>query len=155
MNCSAIRITIAIARTEGMIDRATKIVPREEIFAQSGLQFMQFNTLYQLLAMRLANSPLLEAAESLLMMPDLFHWLLTGVKANEFTDATTTQFFDPRRKRLGDGPAGAIRAADAHSRRSDPARHDARAAAADGGRSNRLNERQSRRCRARTTRPAP
>jgi rhamnulokinase len=86
------------ARTEGMIDRATTIVPREEIFAQSGLQFMRFNTLYQLLAMRLARSPLLEAAESLLMMPDLFHWLLTGVKANEFTEATTTQFFDPRRE---------------------------------------------------------
>jgi rhamnulokinase len=86
------------ARTEGMIERATKIVPRDEIFAQSGLQFMRFNTLYQLLAMRLANSPVLEAAESLLMMPDLFHWLLTGVKANEYTDATTTQFYDPRRK---------------------------------------------------------
>ena len=85
-------------RTEGMIERATQIVPRAEIFAQSGLQFMRFNTLYQLLAMRLAKSPLLEAAESLLMMPDLFHWLLTGVKANEFTDATTTQFYDPRRK---------------------------------------------------------
>jgi len=47
--------------------------------------------------MRLENSPLLDAAESLLMMPDLFHWLLTGVKANEMTDATTTQFFDPQR----------------------------------------------------------
>ncbi len=86
------------SRTEEMIDRATKIVPREEIFAQSGLQFMRFNTLYQLLAMRLSKSPLLDAAESLLMMPDLFHWLLTGVKANEYTDATTTQFYDPRRK---------------------------------------------------------
>ncbi len=84
--------------TEGMIDRATQIVPREEIFAHSGLQFMRFNTLFQLLAMRMANSPLLDAAESMLLMPDLFHWLLTGVKANEFTDATTTQFFDPRRR---------------------------------------------------------
>jgi rhamnulokinase len=85
-------------RTEGMLERAMAIVPREQIFAQSGLQFMRFNTLYQLLAMRLVKSPLLDAAESLLMMPDLFHWLLTGMKANEFTDATTTQFFDPRRK---------------------------------------------------------
>jgi rhamnulokinase len=71
-------------------------VPRETIFARSGLQFMQFNTLYQLWAMRLANSPLLDCAERLLMMPDLFHWLLTGTKSNEFTNATTTQFFDPR-----------------------------------------------------------
>jgi rhamnulokinase len=85
------------ARTDGMLERAMEIVPREEIFARSGLQFMRFNTLFQLLAMKLAKSPLLDVAESLLMMPDLFHWLLTGVKANEFTDATTTQFFDPRR----------------------------------------------------------
>jgi rhamnulokinase len=89
--------------TEGMIERATQIVPREEIFAESGLQFMRFNTLFQLLAMRLANSPLLEAAESILLMPDLFHWLLTGLKANEFTNATTTQFFDPRRRAWATG----------------------------------------------------
>ncbi len=84
-------------RTEGMLDRALAIVPREEIFAATGLQFMQFNTLYQLLAMHMAWSPLLAAAESFLMMPDLFHWLLTGEKANEQTNASTTQFFDPRR----------------------------------------------------------
>jgi rhamnulokinase len=83
-------------RTDGMLDRALAIVPREEIFAQTGLQFMQINTLYQLLAMRLAESPLLAEATDFLMIPDLFHWLLTGVKANEFTMATTTQFFDPR-----------------------------------------------------------
>ena len=79
-----------------MLDKAFAIVPREEIFAETGLQFMEFNTLYQLLAMKLADSPLLDMAESLLMMPDLFHWLLTGVKANEFTDASTTQFFNPK-----------------------------------------------------------
>ncbi len=86
------------SRTEGILERAMRIVPREEIFAQTGLQFMRFNTLFQLLAMRQAESPVLEAAESLLLMPDLFHWLLTGVKANEFTNATTTQFFNPREK---------------------------------------------------------
>ena len=92
--------SVALSRQQhGGDDRAgLQIVPREEIFAQSGLQFMRFNTLFQLLAMRMANSPLLDAAESMLLMPDLFHWLLTGVKANEFTDATTTQFFDPRRR---------------------------------------------------------
>ncbi|HEX3725089.1 MAG TPA: FGGY family carbohydrate kinase, partial [Pirellulales bacterium] len=83
-------------RTDGLLERALEIVPRERIFSQTGLQFMQFNTLYQLWAMRLAGSPLLDAAERLLMIPDLFHWLLTGVKANEFTNATTTQLFDPR-----------------------------------------------------------
>ena len=83
------------ARTNGMLERAFSMVPREEIFRHTGLQFMQFNTLYQLLAMELANSPLLEAAETLLMIPDLFHWLMTGQKCNEFTDATTTQFYNP------------------------------------------------------------
>ncbi len=81
--------------TDGILERALAIVPREEIFAATGLQFMQFNTLYQLLALRLANSPLLDMAERFLMIPDLFNWLLTGVQANEFTNATTTQFFDP------------------------------------------------------------
>jgi rhamnulokinase len=84
-------------RTEGMIERAFEIVPRDEIFAATGLQFLQINTLYQLLAMRMSSSPLLDIAETLLMVPDLFHWLLSGEKANEMTDASTTQFFDPRR----------------------------------------------------------
>jgi rhamnulokinase len=83
-------------RTDGMLQRAFAIVPRKEIFMQTGLQFMQINTLYQLLSMRLAGSPLLAETTDFLMIPDLFHWLLTGVKANEFTMATTTQFFDPR-----------------------------------------------------------
>jgi len=83
------------SRTNGMMERAFQIVPREEIFRHSGLQFMQFNTLYQLLAMKLANSPLLDVAETLLMMPDLFHWLLTGTKCNEMTDASTSQFYNP------------------------------------------------------------
>ena len=86
------------ARTTGMLERAFQIVSREEIFAATGLQFMEFNTLYQLVAMRLAKSSLLDAAQSFLMMPDLFHWLMTGVKANEYTDLSTTQFYDPRTK---------------------------------------------------------
>ncbi len=83
-------------RTNGLLERAFQIVPREQIFAHTGLQFMQLNTLYQLWAMKLAGSSVLDAAKSLLMVPDLFHWLLTGVKANEYTDATTTQFFNPQ-----------------------------------------------------------
>jgi len=83
------------ARTNGMLEKAYSMVPRPEIFQHTGLQFMQFNTLYQVLAMKLAGSPLLEMAQTLLMMPDLFHWLLTGRKSNEFTNATTTQFYNP------------------------------------------------------------
>jgi rhamnulokinase len=83
------------ARTNGMLEKAFSLMPRKEIFRHTGLQFMQFNTLYQLLAMKLSGSPLLDIAETLLMVPDLFHWLLTGQKCNEFSDATTSQFFNP------------------------------------------------------------
>jgi rhamnulokinase len=83
------------SRTNGMMERAFSMVPRQEIFRHTGLQFMQFNSLYQLLAMKLGRSPLLDAAETLLMVPDLFHWLLTGQKCNEFTEATTSQFYNP------------------------------------------------------------
>jgi rhamnulokinase len=83
-------------RTAGIFDKAFPIVSREEIFAETGLQFIEFNTLFQLLAMKLENSPLLEAAETFLMMPDVFNWLLTGEKVNELTDASTTQFYNPQ-----------------------------------------------------------
>ncbi len=83
------------SRTNGILEKAFSMVPRAEIFRHTGLQFMQFNTLYQLLAMKLGKSPLLDVAETILLMPDLFHWLLTGVKCNEMTDASTSQFYDP------------------------------------------------------------
>ena len=82
-------------RTDGAMERAFRIVPREEIFAQTGLQFMDFNSLYQLMVMREKNSPLFDVAQRLLQIPDLFHWLLSGVESNEFTNATTTQCFNP------------------------------------------------------------
>ena len=83
-------------RTAGIFDKAFAVVSREEIFAETGLQFMEFNTLYQLLAMKLQNSPLLEIAESFLMIPDLFHWLLSGERGIEYSNASTTQFLNPR-----------------------------------------------------------
>lgn len=83
-------------RTAGIFDKAFPIVPREEIFAETGVQFMEFNTLYQLLAMKLQGSPLLETAETFLMIPNLINWMLTGEKANERTNATTTQFYNPQ-----------------------------------------------------------
>ena len=82
-------------RTDGAMQRAFEIVPREQIFAQTGLQFMEFNSLYQLMVMKEQNSPLFDAAERLLQIPDLFHWLLSGVESNEFTNATTTQCYNP------------------------------------------------------------
>ncbi len=83
-------------RTEGMLAAAFQAVPREVIFGQTGIQFMEINTLYQLLAMRRHGDGALDAARALLMMPDLFNFWLTGEKSCEFSDATTTQCFDPR-----------------------------------------------------------
>jgi rhamnulokinase len=78
-------------RTEGMVEKAFEWVPKEEIYETTGIQFIRINTLYQLLAMR--GSPLLEVTESLLLIPDLINYWLTGEKACEFTNATTTQLY--------------------------------------------------------------
>lgn len=83
------------ARTQGALESAFARVPRETIFAETGLQFMELNTLYQLLALQAAGSPALAAARRMLLMPDLFHWLLCGEKSNEQTDASTTQLYNP------------------------------------------------------------
>jgi len=85
-------------RTEGMFDIAFQKVPRDEIYRRTGIQFMRLNTLYQLLSMVVQKSPQLKIAKTLLMMPDLFHFWLSGEKVNEFTEATTTQFYDPIRR---------------------------------------------------------
>jgi rhamnulokinase len=85
-------------RTDGIPEKAFKRVPREQIFAQTGIQFMQINTLYQLLAMSLQKSPLLDAAQTFLTIPDLFNYWLSGKICCEFTNATTTQCFDPLRR---------------------------------------------------------
>src|ERR1051325_5385025 len=87
------------ARTHGVMARALRRVSREKIFAASGLQFMEINTLYQLIALQKANPEILAAADCLLMMPDFFHWCLSGARVAEFTDATTTQFFHPTKRR--------------------------------------------------------
>lgn len=86
------------SRADGMLEEAFNRVPREQIFAQTGIQFMQINTLYQLLAMSKQKSPLLEAAQTFLTIPDLFNYWLSGAIFCEFTNATTTQCFDPLRR---------------------------------------------------------
>lgn len=82
------------ARNRGMIERAFERISRKDFFRATGLQFIEINTAYQLLAMRLEESPLLEIAERFLMVPDFLHWQLTGEKVNEFTNASTTQLLD-------------------------------------------------------------
>jgi rhamnulokinase len=83
-------------RTEGMFEEAFRRVRREEIYERTGIQFIPINTLYQLMALVTSRDPQLEAATSLLTMPALLAYWLTGTQADEFTDATTTQCYDPR-----------------------------------------------------------
>ena len=82
-------------RTDNLMQEAFKTCSKELIFKKTGLQFLQFNSLYQLLAMKKCDSPLLEMSQSMLMMADLFHWLLTGEKCNEMTLASTSQLYNP------------------------------------------------------------
>ncbi len=87
------------ARNNGMLERTFAVLPQEEIFAATGIQFMQLNSLYQLYAARLAGSPALDAAGKLLFMPDLLAYWLCGVARSEMSIASTSQFYDPARKR--------------------------------------------------------
>jgi len=84
-------------RTDGMPARAFARVPAAEIFEKTGIQFMQINTLFQLFSMAEAQDPQLQVAQTLLMMPDLFHYWFTGQKRAEYTIATTSQMFDSHR----------------------------------------------------------
>ncbi len=86
------------SRTDGMMDKAFAKVPRDKIFDATGIQFMQLNSLFQLFAMKQANSAVLDAAETLLFMPDLFNYLFTGARKSEFSIATTSQMYDPRKR---------------------------------------------------------
>jgi rhamnulokinase len=79
------------ARTDGMMEQTFRKMPRAEIFARTGVQFLPFNTLYQLLAFKEQNPGLLDQADCLLLMPDFLHWCLCGARTVEFTNATTTQ----------------------------------------------------------------
>ncbi|HMA53122.1 MAG TPA: rhamnulokinase family protein, partial [Acidobacteriota bacterium] len=85
-------------RNAGAMEDYFKLVPRPALYEATGIQFMPFNTLFQVYAMVRERSPLLDAAADLLFMPDLFNFLLTGRKAAEFTIASTSQFLDPRTK---------------------------------------------------------
>lgn len=83
-------------RTEGMLDEALRYVTREEIFEQTGVQFLSINTLMQLMYLRYLRSPALSAADCFLMIPDLLNFWLSGLMSSEVTIASTTQFYNPR-----------------------------------------------------------
>ena len=93
------------SRTDGMMEAAFELVPRGEIYRATGIQFMQINTVYQLLAMASASSSRLRTAKRLLMMAGLFHYFFTGEGVAEFSLATTSQMYDPTR---GDWARGVL-----------------------------------------------
>ena len=86
------------SRTTGVLEKVFDLMPRPSIFELSGCQFMEINTIYQLYSMVLTDSPLLRFAETFLTIPDLINFWLTGQKVSEFTNATTTQLYDPRKE---------------------------------------------------------
>jgi rhamnulokinase len=85
-------------QTDGAMEAFFERMPRERVYKLTGIQFMQFNSLFQLFALKRRNSPLLEAAGDLLFMPDVFNYLFTGEKKTEFTYATTSQLYNPVKK---------------------------------------------------------
>ena len=91
------------SRNTGMLEKTCAILPREKIFAETGIQFLQLNTLYQLHAMKLGGSPALQIAAKLLFMPDLFNYWLTGKLCAEASIASTSQFYNPIQRQWATG----------------------------------------------------
>ncbi len=96
------RITDAVAyrdsRTDGMDELVYRIIPEGDLYARTGIQKQIFNTIYQLMAMKEQEPEVLAAAKTYLMIPDYFHYLLTGKKVAEYTNATSTQLVSPETK---------------------------------------------------------
>jgi rhamnulokinase len=90
------------ARTNGMMEKAFSIMGKRAVYDNSGIQFMQFNSVYQLLAMRLANHPLLAKAKTMLFVADLISYLLCGKPYAEYTFASTSQMMDMKTGKWSD-----------------------------------------------------
>ena len=84
------------SRTEGMDEKVYEVIPQDALYARTGIQKQIFNTIYQLMAVKQSHPEYLEQAETILMIPDYFNFLLTGVKKNEYTEATTGQLISPK-----------------------------------------------------------
>src|SRR4030042_6005939 len=84
------------ARTQGLMEDFFERVPRNQVYERTGIQFLPFNTLFQLFASIKQEPSLIEQSGALLFMPDLFSFLLTGKKGNEFTISSTSQLLNPR-----------------------------------------------------------
>lgn len=86
------------SRTQGMVDHLFTRIPKQEVFELTGIQFLELNTLFQLYSMRVQGDPQLDAAQRLLLMPDLFHYWLCGEQVAEYTIASTTQMLLARER---------------------------------------------------------
>ena len=82
------------ARNDGMVELAKKYMSHEEMYVITGIQFMDFNTIFQLLSLKENRPYILEEADKLLFMPDLLSYMLSGVKSTEYSIATTSQMVD-------------------------------------------------------------
>jgi sugar (pentulose or hexulose) kinase len=87
------------SRTNGMIEKACELMPKREIYEHTGIQFAQYNSIYQLLSMRLANSPVLAKAKRLIFIADLVSYFLAGKPYAEYTLAGTSQLMDMRTRK--------------------------------------------------------
>jgi rhamnulokinase len=107
------------SRTEGAMEEFFKKIPRRRVYELTGIQFLQFNSLFQLFSMKRDNSPLMDAASDLLFMPDIFNYLFTREKKTEFTYATTSQLYNPKsisqETGIGDIPVIAVASHDTGS----------------------------------------
>ncbi|MGI6254669.1 MAG: rhamnulokinase [Acutalibacter sp.] len=86
------------SRTQGMDRLVEKLVPSEELYARTGIQKQEFNTIYQLMAVKTQEPELLERAQRLLMVPEYLTYRLTGRMENEYTNASTTGLVNARTK---------------------------------------------------------
>ena len=89
--------------TRGIPEEVFKIVPRTELYAATGIQIMDFNTIFQLYAQTRTGEPALEKAAGILFMPDLLAWTLTGRQVCEYTDASTSGMMDQKTRSFDKG----------------------------------------------------
>lgn len=82
-------------RTQGMDEKVYEIIPETSLYKRAGIQKQMFNTIYQLMAHKVQEKELLDRAETMLLIPDYFHYRLCGVKAAEYTNVSTTQLMNP------------------------------------------------------------
>ncbi len=86
------------SRTDGMLEEIGKIIPLEELYNRTGIEFMYFNSIFQLYAEKKMRPVILDNAKRILFMPELFGYFLTGIMYTEYTFASTSQLLDARKR---------------------------------------------------------